>query len=242
MILIPAIDLKDGRCVRLVQGDFEQSTVYGEDPAEMARNWERAGARLIHLVDLDASAGPGEANTAAVEAIRSAVACPLELGGGIKSVEAARYWADRGIDRLIMGTAVSESPHVVREACERHPGRIAAALDSRGGVLKTWGWRRDGGKGLMETAASLKAMGVSLVIHTDVERDGTQQGPNIDLAREVARVSGLPTVVSGGISGEEDVRSVKDRAPELFGIITGKALYAGTLDFARGRAILESMG
>ncbi|MDR1079519.1 MAG: 1-(5-phosphoribosyl)-5-[(5-phosphoribosylamino)methylideneamino] imidazole-4-carboxamide isomerase [Deltaproteobacteria bacterium] len=241
MILIPAIDLKDGRCVRLVQGDFERSTVYGEDPAETARGWERAGAQLIHLVDLDASAGTEGANTAAVEAIRAAVSCPLELGGGIKSLEAVEYWMERDIDRLIMGTAVSERPAIVRDACERYPGRIAAALDSRGGILKTWGWLRDGGKDLLETAASLKALGVSLVIHTDVERDGTQLGPNIALAAEVARVSGLPTVVSGGISGEGDVRAVKAAAPELYGIITGKALYAGTLDFGRGRTILESL-
>ncbi|MDR1040351.1 MAG: 1-(5-phosphoribosyl)-5-[(5-phosphoribosylamino)methylideneamino] imidazole-4-carboxamide isomerase [Deltaproteobacteria bacterium] len=240
MILIPAIDLKDGRCVRLIQGDFARSTVYGEDPAEMARNWENAGASLIHLVDLDASAG-NDANRAAVEAIRDAVSCPLELGGGIKSMESVEYWLDREVDRLVMGTAVTENPGLVREACERYPGRIAAALDSRGGTLATWGWRRDGGRDLLEAAASLKEMGVSLVIHTDIERDGTQLGPNIELSSEVARVSGLPTIISGGISGPNDVGAVKARAPELYGIISGKALYAGTLDFSRGRTILASL-
>ncbi|MDR3154601.1 MAG: 1-(5-phosphoribosyl)-5-[(5-phosphoribosylamino)methylideneamino] imidazole-4-carboxamide isomerase [Deltaproteobacteria bacterium] len=240
MILIPAIDLKDGKCVRLVQGDFERSTVYGLDPAETARGWERSGAALIHLVDLDASTG-ADANRAAVEAIRDAVSCPLQLGGGIKDMNAAERWIERGIDCLVMGTAVSENPGLVREASSRFPGRIAAALDSRGGILKTWGWRRDTGRGLLEAAASLKELGVSLVIHTDVDRDGTQDGPNIALAKEVAKVSGLPTVVSGGISGEADVKAVKAQAPELYGIITGKALYAGTLDFTKGRNILASL-
>ncbi|MDR2612889.1 MAG: 1-(5-phosphoribosyl)-5-((5-phosphoribosylamino)methylideneamino)imidazole-4-carboxamide isomerase [Deltaproteobacteria bacterium] len=240
MLLIPAIDLKDGKCVRLVQGDFARSTVYGEDPVETARGWEKAGAELVHLVDLDASAG-NSANRAAIEAIRAAVSCRLQLGGGIKRLEDVEYWLERGIDRLVMGTAVSENPGLVREACGRYPGRIAAALDSWGTQLRTWGWRRDGGRDLLEAAASLRGMGVSLVIHTDVERDGTQEGPNIGLARKVARVSGLPTVISGGISGEEDLKAVKGQAPELHGIISGKALYAGTLTFARGKKILASL-
>ncbi|MDR1313740.1 MAG: 1-(5-phosphoribosyl)-5-((5-phosphoribosylamino)methylideneamino)imidazole-4-carboxamide isomerase [Deltaproteobacteria bacterium] len=240
MILIPAIDLKDGKCVRLVQGDFARSTVYGEDPAEVARQWERAGAALIHLVDLDASAG-SDANRAAVEAIRGAVSCPLELGGGVKSMDSVDFWMEREIDRLVMGTAVSDNPGLVREASAKYPGKIAAALDSRGGVLKTWGWRRDGGRNLLEAAASLKELGVSLVIHTDVERDGTQLGPNIGLASEVAKVSGLPTVISGGVSGPGDILAVKAQAPELYGIISGKALYAGTLDFSRGKVILASL-
>ncbi|MDR2339551.1 MAG: 1-(5-phosphoribosyl)-5-((5-phosphoribosylamino)methylideneamino)imidazole-4-carboxamide isomerase [Deltaproteobacteria bacterium] len=237
MLLIPAIDLKDGKCVRLVRGEFDQATVYGHDPAIMALHWESQGAEWIHLVDLDASLGES-GNRRAVESIRESVKAKLQLGGGIKDMRSVDFWIGAGIDRLIMGTALLEDPGLVRKAAGRHPGKIAAALDSKGTALRTWGWKVDAGRDLLETAASLASLGISLVIHTDVSRDGTQEGPNIPLTKEVAKASGLPTVISGGISGPGDLAAIRDGAPELYGAISGKALYAGTLSFGEGLAAL----
>jgi phosphoribosylformimino-5-aminoimidazole carboxamide ribotide isomerase len=237
MLLIPAIDLKDGKCVRLVKGLFDRMTVYGDDPAAMARRWEGLGAEWIHLVDLDASLGK-TTNREAIKAIREAVSAKLQLGGGIKGMEAVDHFLGMGIDRVIMGTAIIESPGLVAQAARAWPGRIAAALDASGRSLRTWGWKKDGGKDLIETAKGLADMGVSIAIHTDVERDGTQDGPNVALSLEVAEASGLPTIVSGGIAGLADVRKVREEAPGLYGVITGKAIYAGTLDFREGLAAL----
>jgi phosphoribosylformimino-5-aminoimidazole carboxamide ribotide isomerase len=237
LLLIPAIDLKDGQCVRLVQGRFEDKTVYGTDPLAMARRWADLGAKLIHLVDLDGSLGDGNPNRAAIAAIRSGLGVELQLGGGLKAMDHLSAWFDLGVDRLILGTAVSENPALVEKAAARWPGRVAAALDASGRTLKVWGWRKDGGGDLLETASRLKNMGVSLIIHTDVDRDGTRAGPNLEMAAAVREISGLPTVVSGGISGESDLRAVK-AAGGFFGAISGKALYEGSLDFKAGTAIL----
>jgi phosphoribosylformimino-5-aminoimidazole carboxamide ribotide isomerase len=241
LLLIPAIDLKDGQCVRLVQGRFEDKTVYGRDPAAMAERWASLGARLIHLVDLDGSIGRGGPNRKAISAIRGAVAVGLQLGGGLKDIDSLAAWFDLGLDRLIVGTAVCENPKMVEKAAGRWPGRLAAALDASGRELRVWGWQKGGGLDLLETAAGLRDLGVAMVIHTDVDRDGTQSGPNIPMAQEVMARSGLPTVVSGGVSGEADLVAVKE-AGGFFGAISGKALYEGTLDFPSGAAILAAAG
>ncbi|MDR2302545.1 MAG: 1-(5-phosphoribosyl)-5-[(5-phosphoribosylamino)methylideneamino] imidazole-4-carboxamide isomerase [Deltaproteobacteria bacterium] len=241
MLLIPAIDLKDGQCVRLVQGRFEDKTVYGTDPAAMARRWADLGAKLIHLIDLDGSLGESEPNRQAIMAIRREVKIPLQLGGGLKTMDNLAAWFDLGLDRLILGTAVCENPQLVEKASARWPGRVAAALDASGRTLKVWGWCRDGGRDLLETAALLKNLGVSLIIHTDVDRDGTKAGPNLEMATKVRQSSGLPTIVSGGISGEGDLRAIKN-VGGFFGVISGKALYEGNLDFASGLALLAQKG
>lgn len=238
MLLIPAIDLKDGKCVRLVKGHLDELTVYGDDPTLMAIHWEDQGAQWIHLVDLDASFGKDN-NRRAIFSIREATKCKLQLGGGIKDMETVERWIGDGVDRLIMGTAVVESPDLVKEACQRHPGKIAAALDSSGRTLRTWGWAKDGGLDLIETASKLKDMGVSLLIHTDVERDGTQDGPNVVLTREVYEASGLPTIISGGVKDISDLEKIKSTLPSLYGIISGKALYAKNLDFREGQKLIE---
>jgi phosphoribosylformimino-5-aminoimidazole carboxamide ribotide isomerase len=237
MLLIPAIDLKDGKCVRLFKGRFDKTTVYGDDPAAMAERWAEAGAELIHLVDLDASLGK-TTNRAAIKAIRDRVKVPLELGGGIKDLGAVEYFLDLGIERLIMGTAISENPDLVRKSAELYPGQIVAALDSSGLTLKTWGWLKDGGN-LLIAASSLKDLGISYVIHTDIERDGTREGPNIELAAQVAKVSSLPTIISGGIATLDDLIRIKQIAPQLYGVISGKALYTEDLNFTKGKAILS---
>jgi phosphoribosylformimino-5-aminoimidazole carboxamide ribotide isomerase len=241
MLLIPAIDLKEGRCVRLFQGRFDKQTVYGTDPVSIAQKWVSLGAELIHLVDLDGSIGLNQANRKAISAIRNSVKVPLQLGGGLKTVEDLAAWFDLGLDRLIVGTAVCENPSVVEKACGLWPGQVAAALDASGRSLKVWGWLKDAKLDLLEVAETLKELGVSLVIHTDVDRDGTQDGPNIDLAAQVAEASGLPTIVSGGISGLSDLKAVKESNIEgFYGVISGKALYEEKLDFIKGAAILAA--
>jgi phosphoribosylformimino-5-aminoimidazole carboxamide ribotide isomerase len=240
LLLIPAIDLKDGQCVRLVQGRFEDKTVYGSDPVAMAARWAELGAELIHLVDLDGSLGHNEPNRAAIAAIRQNVKVRLQLGGGLKTLEALAAWFDLGVDRLILGTAVCENPDLVAQACARWPGKVAAALDASGRTLKVWGWCRDGGKDLLETAANLKNLGVALIIHTDIDRDGTQSGPNLKMAAAVREVSGLPTMVSGGISGIDDLRAIKE-VSGFYGVISGKALDEGALDYQAGAALLSDL-
>jgi phosphoribosylformimino-5-aminoimidazole carboxamide ribotide isomerase len=241
LLLIPAIDLKDGRCVRLMQGDFSRLTVYGSDPCLMAERWARAGAELIHLVDLDGSLGKSEPNREALRAIRQKVGVELQLGGGLRSLESMRAWIDAGVDKLVLGTAVCLDPPLVEEACRLWPGRVLAALDAKGRSLKIRGWREDGGADLLEAAASLKEMGVSRIIHTDIDRDGMREGPNLPLAAEVAKASGLPVIVSGGVSNLGDLAAAHNSLDRdlFYGVISGKALYEGSLSFEEGRALLS---
>ncbi|MDR2947315.1 MAG: 1-(5-phosphoribosyl)-5-[(5-phosphoribosylamino)methylideneamino]imidazole-4-carboxamide isomerase [Candidatus Adiutrix sp.] len=239
MILFPAIDLKDGQCVRLRQGRFEDQTVYGRDPAAMAERWAKEGAAWLHLVDLDGSLGDSAANRQALTAIRERVPLKLQLGGGIRSLETADRWFDLGVDRLILGTVICEDPELAGRIAAKYPGRVAAALDAVGPELRVRGWKESGGRDLFEIAGGLRALGLAMIIYTDVERDGTQAGPNVEFTRRVAEVSGLPTVCSGGIATLDDLAAVKPLASAgVAGIITGKALYTGTLDFAAGLKLL----
>ncbi|MDR2455143.1 MAG: 1-(5-phosphoribosyl)-5-[(5-phosphoribosylamino)methylideneamino] imidazole-4-carboxamide isomerase [Deltaproteobacteria bacterium] len=241
MLLIPAIDLKDGQCVRLMQGDFSRPTVYGSDPSLMAERWARAGAELIHLVDLDGSLGKSEPNREALKAIRKKVGVELQLGGGLRSLESMRAWIEIGVDKIVLGTAVCLDRPLVEEACRLWPGRVLAALDAIGRSLKIRGWREDGRADLFEAAAKLKKMGVSQIIYTDIDRDGMREGPNLPVAAEVARMARLPLIISGGVSNLADLAAAylySDR--DLFyGVISGKALYEGSLSFEEGRALLS---
>lgn len=240
MILFPAIDLKDGQCVRLFQGRFEERTVYGDDPAAMAERWAGEGAEWLHLVDLDGSLGDSRANREALTAIRRRVKLKLQLGGGIRSAETADRWFDLGVDRLIMGTVACEDPELAGRIAAKYPGRVAVALDAVGSEVRVRGWKESGGRDLFEAAAGLKALGVVMVIYTDVERDGAQVGPNVDFTREVAKISGLPTVCSGGIATIDDLAAIKPLAADgVTGVISGKALYTGALDFAEGKRLLD---
>ncbi len=241
MILFPAIDLKNGLCVRLYKGRFEEQTVYGHDPAAVAERWAGEGAQWLHLVDLDGSLGDSAANREALSAIRKKVGLKIQLGGGIRSLEIADRWFDLGLDRLIIGTLACENPALTSEIAAKYPGRVAVALDAVGEDVRIRGWKESGGLNLFEVAGRMKDLGVALVIYTDVERDGTQKGPNVENTRRVAQVSGLPTVCSGGIAAIDDLAAVKPLAADgVIGVISGKALYEGTLDFAEGRKLLAS--
>jgi phosphoribosylformimino-5-aminoimidazole carboxamide ribotide isomerase len=243
LLLLPAIDLKDGRCVRLAQGRFEDETVYGDDPVAMAKRWVALGAEWIHLVNLDGSLGHLAANREAIVNIVQSVPAKYQLGGGIRTLDAMKSWLEVGVDRLILGTIVCQDPQLVRQAGQMFPGRLAASLDSKGRALKIQGWLEDAGQDVLTVAATLKELGVSLVIHTDVERDGLQTGPNWPLAAEVAKVSGLPTLVAGGVSGSNDLIALRDlKAAGVIGAISGRALYEGTLDFTEAQRILAGPG
>ncbi len=214
MILFPAIDLKNGLCVRLYKGRFEEQTVYGHDPAAVAERWAGEGAQWLHLVDLDGSLGDSAANREALSAIRKKVGLKIQLGGGIRSLEIADRWFDLGLDRLIIGTLACENPALTSEIAAKYPGRVAVALDAVGEDVRIRGWKESGGLNLFEVAGRMKDLGVALVIYTDVERDGTQKGPNVENTRRVAQVSGLPTVCSGGIAAIDDLAAVKPLAAD----------------------------
>ena len=209
----------------------------------MAERWASAGAKLIHLVDLDGSLGRSEPNKAALSAIRKRVASELELGGGLRDMDSMAAWLDLGVDKIILGTAVCLDQPLVEKACSRWPGRVLAALDAKGGRLRIRGWLEDGGLDILEAAKGLKNLGVSRIIHTDVERDGTRQGPNLTMAAEVAKVSGLPTVISGGVANVSDLKTVAESADRdlFYGVISGKALYEGTLAFEAGQLVLSGL-
>jgi len=241
MILFPAIDLKNGLCVRLYKGRFEEQTVYGHDPAAVAARWAEAGATWLHLVDLDGSLGDSAANRQALTAIRARVDLKIQLGGGIRSLEIADRWFDLGLDRLIVGTLACENPELTARIAAKYPGRVAVALDAVGDDLRIRGWKESGGLKLLEVAKGLKDLGAALIIYTDVERDGTQDGPNLENTRQVAKISGLPTICSGGIANLGDLAALKPLAADgVIGAISGKALYEGTLDYAAGREVLAS--
>ncbi len=241
MILFPAIDLKDGQCVRLHQGRFEEKTVYGRDPAAMAARWAEAGAEWLHLVDLDGSLGDNQANRQALLDIRRRVPLKLQLGGGLRSLPAVDRWFDLGVDRLILGTVACEDPELAGRMAAKYPGRVAVALDAWGEEVRVRGWKESGGRNLFEVAAGLRDLGAAMVIYTDVERDGTRLGPNLEGTRRVAQVSGLPTVCSGGLAGLEDLRALLPLAADgVVGAISGQALYTGSLDFAEGQELLRS--
>lgn len=239
MILFPAIDLRGGRCVRLYKGQFDRETVYGDDPAAMAARWQSAGATWLHLVDLDASLGDSAANREALERIIKEVGIKTQLGGGIRSLETARRWFGLGVDRLIVGTAACEDPGLVAAMAARWPGRVAVGLDAAGEDVRVRGWQKSGGLKLFEVAASLKGLGAAAVVYTDIGRDGTGLGPNVENTRRVAEVSGLPTVASGGIANLGDLAALRPLAASgVIGAITGRALYDGTLDYGEGRRLL----
>jgi phosphoribosylformimino-5-aminoimidazole carboxamide ribotide isomerase len=233
MLVIPAIDLKGGRCVRLRQGRMEEETVYSAEPARVAAQWKAAGAEWIHVVDLDGAVTGSPVNTEAIRTIRKAVAIPLQLGGGIRGLEAVEGWLSAGIDRVVLGTVAAQDPSVVKEACRQYPGRIAVGIDSRQGEVMVHGWRAGTSRTAADLAKEMEGYGVTVIILTDIIRDGVGGGINLAQAQEVAQTIKTPLIVSGGVASLADIRAVKDLAPYgVVGVITGRALYEGTLDLA----------
>lgn len=241
MIVLPAIDLKQGRCVRLLQGKFDRETVYGNDPAAMARKWAEAGAEWLHLVDLNGSVGRKPVNQEAVLAIRRAVPIKLELGGGIRTLATIEFYLEQGLNRIILGTAAHQDPEMVREAARLYPGRIAVGIDARDGRVMVDGWTREGGVAELDLARRYEGLGIAALIYTDIQRDGMQTGPNIERTRALARAVKIPVIASGGVKDLGDIRALKALESDgVAGVISGKALYEGTLDFAEARTLAAS--
>jgi phosphoribosylformimino-5-aminoimidazole carboxamide ribotide isomerase len=243
MILFPAIDLKDGVCVRLRQGDMNAATVFNDDPAAQARAFAAAGVEWLHLVDLDGAFAGRPVNAEAVDAILAAVDLPCQLGGGIRDLATVEHWLGRGIARVILGTAALKDPALVRTACRSFPGRIAVGIDARGGRVAVEGWAETSEITARELALRFEDAGVAAIIHTDIERDGLLAGANAEATAALAAAVSTPVIASGGVGGLEDLRALKAvEASGIAGVVVGRALYDGRLDLAAALALLRPEG
>ncbi len=230
MILYPAIDLKDGKAVRLLRGDMDKATVFNDDPAAQALEFVAAGCEWLHLVDLNGAFAGEPVNAAAVEAILSQTKTPAQLGGGIRDIATIERWLDKGLARVILGTVAVENPALVREAAAAFPGKIAVGIDARDGRVATKGWAEVTDVDAVELAKSYEDAGVAAIIYTDINRDGAMQGPNIEATAALARAVTIPVIASGGVSSLKDLKDLRDCGAALNGAISGRALYDGALD------------
>ena len=241
MMIFPTIDLRGGHCVRLYKGDFSKEEIFSDHPGEMAKKWEGMGAKYLHVVDLDGARGGQSENLTAIREILSFVQIPIELGGGIRTMEQIESILELGVRRVILGSAAVESPDLVREAVEKYGERIVVGIDARDGVVAVKGWEESGGVEAVEFAKKMTALGVRTIIHTDISRDGTLAGVNVEASAALAKASGAEVVVSGGVSSMEDIKKVKMREKDgLVGVIAGKAIYTGALDLSAAIAFAEA--
>jgi phosphoribosylformimino-5-aminoimidazole carboxamide ribotide isomerase len=239
LILYPAIDLKDGACVRLRRGDMDQATIYADDPGEQAKIWQGMGFSWIHVVDLNGAFAGKPVNASAVRAILAAVSVPVQLGGGIRDMATIEAWLQAGISRVILGSAAAKNPALVREAGAKFPGRIAVGIDAHGGMVATEGWAETSALSAQELALRLEDAGISAIIYTDISRDGMLTGLNLDETVALAAKVSVPVIASGGVAGMEDILALKNAASHtanMSGTIIGRALYDGRLDPAAALA------
>lgn len=231
MIIYPAIDLKDGQCVRLHKGDMGSATIYNEDPAAQAHHWAQCGFSWIHVVDLNGAVDGKPVNVEAVRNILSAADLPVQLGGGVRTMAQIENWFMEGVSRVILGTAAVKNPELVREACRLFPGQIAVGIDARGTRVAVEGWIEESDMEVKDLAAHFEDAGVAAIIYTDINRDGTGKGLNMDSTIELAKSTSIPIIASGGVASLSDVRSVRNAAPHgVEGVIIGTALYDGAID------------
>ncbi len=230
MLIIPAVDLKDGRCVRLRQGDLQAETVYSDDPAAMAVQWERRGAQMLHLVDLNGAVEGQPKNMEGIEAIVKAVSIPVQVGGGVRDLEIIKRYLDGGVRRVVLGTAALRDRGLLERACALYPARILLGLDARNGKVAVQGWTSQSETLATDLLKSLAEFALAGVIYTDIARDGMLQGPNLAALREIVARSPVPVIASGGITKAEDIQAIKALGPRIEGAIVGKALYDGKLD------------
>jgi phosphoribosylformimino-5-aminoimidazole carboxamide ribotide isomerase len=235
--VIPAIDLRGGRCVRLYQGDYGRETVYGDDPAAMGRRWQDMGAGRLHIVDLDGARGGEPVNAPAVEAILEAVDVPVELGGGIRNLEAIEHWLAAGVDRVYLGTAAVDDPGLVQEACLLYPGRVGVGADARDGRIAVRGWEETRGPEVGEFVRSMVSAGAAFVSYTDISRDGTLLGPDLGGLQRLAALvpDSVELILAGGVGSMEHVRAAA-RLQRLDALIIGRALYDGSVDLREALA------
>jgi len=231
MILYPAIDLKDGKAVRLLHGEMDSATVFNDSPAAQAAAFADAGSEWLHLVDLNGAFAGTPVNGAAVEAILAATNLPAQLGGGIRDMATIEMWLTKGIARVILGTVAVENPDLVREAARTFPGKVAVGIDARNGRVATKGWAEETDVMVTDLAKSFEDAGVAAIIYTDINRDGAMQGPNIEATAALAQATQIPVIASGGVSSLEDLIALRDTGV-ISGAISGRALYDGALDLS----------
>lgn len=229
MIVIPAIDLKDGKCVRLLQGKKDEVTVYSDNPAEMAKQWVDMGAKLLHVVDLDGAFSGEQKNIEKIREIRKAIQIPMQLGGGIRNIARIGQLADIGVDRMILGTSAAKDPDMVVKACEKFEGRVLVGIDARDGKVAVKGWVEVTELDVIRFAKDMESAGAAGIIYTDISRDGMMTGPNIDAMAKMVKSVKIPVIASGGVSKLKDVDNLM-QIKDLWGVITGKALYSGAMD------------
>lgn len=231
MILFPAIDLKDGQCVRLKLGDMNQATVFADDPAAQARTFQEQGFEYLHLVDLNGAFAGTSVNGDAVEAILKSVSIPVQLGGGIRDLDAIAGWLDKGMARVILGTLAVRDPELVRHACKEFPGQVAVGIDAKGGHVAVEGWAESSTLSVLDLASKFEDAGVSAIIYTDIDRDGILAGLNIKSTLELAAATSIPVIASGGLASMDDInRLTRKDCAVLEGAISGRALYDGRID------------
>ncbi len=240
MILYPAIDLKDGQCVRLYKGEMEKATVFSDDPAAQAEAFAKAGCRWLHLVDLNGAFAGAPVNAAAVEAILARVSIPVQLGGGIRDMATIEGWLGKGLARVILGTVAVRDPALVKEAARAYPGKVAVGIDARDGVVAVEGWAETTDVTALDLARRFEDAGVAAIIYTDIDRDGAMQGPNVEATAALARAVSIPVIASGGVSSMEDLRALKESGAPLDGAISGRAIYDGRIDVAEATAYLAA--
>ena len=231
MIVIPAIDLKEGNCVRLEQGEMNRDTVFSDNPAEQALKWQEAGAELLHLVDLDGAFAGIPKNKAAIEAIIKAITIPAQLGGGIRDIATIEAYLSLGLSLVIIGTAAQRNPELVIEACQKFPGRIVVGIDAKNGMVAVQGWAELTDISAVDLAKKFEDCGVAAIIYTDISRDGMMGGPNLEATRALAEAISIPVIASGGVSSLKDIENLMAiEASGVTGAITGKAIYTGAIN------------
>ncbi len=241
MLVIPAIDLKEGNCVRLEQGVMERDTLFSDNPAEQALKWQEQGGELLHIVDLDGAFAGEPKNRSAVESILEAITIPAQLGGGIRDIETLESYLSLGLSRVIIGTAAVRNPDFVIEACRRFPGKITVGIDAKDGMVAVQGWGEVTTAKAVELAVKFADYGVSAIVYTDISRDGMMRGPNLLATKELAEAIPIPVIASGGVSSLKDIENLMAiEECGITGVITGKAIYTGALNLAEAVALTKA--
>jgi phosphoribosylformimino-5-aminoimidazole carboxamide ribotide isomerase len=242
MIIIPAIDIKNGKCVRLLQGRMDEETVFSDDPAAMGSRWESEGAQLIHVVDLDGAVGKRPVNLETIRLIIDRVNVPIQVGGGIRDIETVRMYMEQGVSRVVIGTEAIKNPDLVKTACREFPGQVVVGIDAMGGKVAIEGWTKTTGVTAVELARQFEDCGVAAINFTDIERDGMRTGPNLKETEKLALSISIPVVASGGVSSIEDIKNLAPlEASGVVGVISGRALYDGSLDLRAAIAIFNNI-